>query len=251
MTKDRIPSWQLMLFASPAIPLAALGLPITVYLPQFYGEQMGLGLATVGTVFMIARLWDVVTDPMMGVISDKFPSRWGKRRHWIAMSVPIILICTLMVFMPPEGVSALYLFFWMFVLYIGYTMLSINLLAWGAELHEDYDQRSRIMAFYQGAAILGVPIVLMFPVLIESMGGINMAANRIAAMGWFILLLLPIAVGLAVWKVPETPSRRHHRDLKFKEAVKPLLTNHPLQRVIAADLLSGFSGGRAWVNVSL
>jgi len=243
MAQDRIPTWQLMLFASPAIPLAALGLPITVYLPQFYGEQMGLGLATVGTVFMIARLWDVVTDPMMGIISDKFPTRWGKRRHWIALSLPIVVLCAVMVFMPSGGVSSMYLFGWMFVLYIGYTMLNINLLAWGAELHEDYDQRSRIMGFYQGAAIFGVPIVLLIPVFIESMGGPNVEADRIAAMGWFIVILLPIAAGFAIWKVPEFPQRAHHKELTFKEAVKPLLSNHTLQRVILADFLSGFSGG--------
>lgn len=242
MAQDKIPTWQLILFASPAVPMAAMGLPITVYLPQFYAEQMGLGLATVGTVFMIARLWDVITDPMMGIISDKFPSRWGKRRHWIALSLPIILFSAVMIFMPTAPVSGLYLFGWMFILYIGYTMLQLNHLAWGAELHEDYDQRSRIMGFLQGFAIFGVPVVLLIPVFIESVGGTDAAADRIAAMGWFILILLPIAIGLAVWKVPEFPSHAHDEDLSLKDAVKPLLRNNPLQRVIAADFLSGFSG---------
>ncbi|MDE5081806.1 MAG: MFS transporter, partial [Trichodesmium sp. St18_bin1] len=56
-------------FVSPGIPLSALGLPLIVYLPPFYAEEMGLGLSLVGTVFMITRFWDVLTDPVLGVLS--------------------------------------------------------------------------------------------------------------------------------------------------------------------------------------
>ncbi len=242
MAQDRIPTWQLIVFAGPAVPMAAMGLPISVYLPQFYAEQMGLGLAAVGTVFMIARLWDVITDPMMGVISDKFPSRWGRRRHWIVGSVPIVLVSGVMLYMPNAPSSSLYLFGWMFILYIGYTMAQLNHLAWGAELHEDYDQRSRIMGFLQGAAIFGVPVVLLIPVLIEQFGTDDVAADRVAAMGWFLIVLLPITVAAGVWKVPEIKALSVKQELPLRDAIRPLLTNRPLQRVIASDFLSGFSG---------
>ena len=242
MAQDRLPTWKLALFAGPAVPMAAMGLPISVYLPQFYAEQMGLGLATVGTVFMIARLWDVVTDPMMGVISDRFPSRWGRRRHWIVGSVPIILLSAVMVYMPSAPSSGLYLFGWMFILYIGFTMAQLNHLAWGAELHEDYDERSRIMGFVQGAAIFGVPVVLLIPVMIEQFGTGDVAAERVAAMGWFVVILLPITIGLAAWKIPEISALSKKQELPFRDAVRPLLYNRPLQRVIASDFLTGFSG---------
>lgn len=91
MNEGRLSNWRLLLYAGPAVPIAALGVPISVFLPQFYAGEMGLGLATVGTIFLICRLWDVVTDPVMGFLSDKYPSRWGRRRHWIALSVPILI----------------------------------------------------------------------------------------------------------------------------------------------------------------
>ena len=72
-------------FVSPAIPLSALGLPLLVYLPPFYAEEMGLGLSLVGTVFMITRFWDVFTDPVLGIISDKVTTPLGRRRHWIIL----------------------------------------------------------------------------------------------------------------------------------------------------------------------
>lgn len=67
---------RLMDFSAPAAPIAALGLPITVYLPPFY-ESLGLGLGLVGAIFILSRFWDVFTDPVLGIISDRYPSRWG------------------------------------------------------------------------------------------------------------------------------------------------------------------------------
>ena len=114
-------------YSGITIPMAAMGMPIAVYLPRFYSEGMGLSLLTVGTVFFIARIWDVVTDPIMGIMIDKFDSRWGRRKHWVALSIPLLLLAVWMVFMPdPEDVSGFYLMFWLVVLYVGYTMLAIS-----------------------------------------------------------------------------------------------------------------------------
>ena len=63
-------------YAAIAMPMAAMGMPIAVYLPRFYAEVVGLSLATVGMIFTAARLFDVVTDPLMGVAIDRFHSRW-------------------------------------------------------------------------------------------------------------------------------------------------------------------------------
>ena len=52
-------------YAGLAVPLAALGLPLVVYLPPFYACPVGLGVCTVGIIFMIARFWDIFTDPIM------------------------------------------------------------------------------------------------------------------------------------------------------------------------------------------
>lgn len=241
MSDKRLSSWRLAAFSGPAIPIAALGLPIGVYLPQFYAGPMGLGLATVGTIFMLARLWDVVTDPMMGVISDKFPSRWGRRRHWIVLSVPMLVVCAYMVFVPSAPVTAGYLLGWMFFLYIGWTMLTISHMAWAAELSGDYNERSRIQGFREAFQLLGVPLVLLIPAIIERMGAEDMETARVASMGWFIVLLLPVAVGLNILFVPERKATPQ-APISFAAALKPIFRNAPLRRLLVADFLSGFAG---------
>ena len=70
-------SWMLASYAAPAMPLAMVGLPMAVYLPAVYAdsEGFGLGLAFVGLVLVLARVFDGVTDPIVGFLSDL----WAKR----------------------------------------------------------------------------------------------------------------------------------------------------------------------------
>ncbi len=238
-----ISRWQMAAFALPGAPMAAMGLPIVVYLPPFYAGEMGLGLALVGWVFMITRFWDVFTDPVLGILSDRFQTRWGRRRHWIVISVPITMICVYLVFMPTPPVTGAYLLWWMVVLYIGWTLLTLSHLSWGAELTPDYNERSTVQAYREVAVLLGMIMVLTMPVAIESMvSKEDVAAMRVASMGWYVIILLPITVAIAVWFVPErrVPDPEH---AGWRETMSLLLRNQPLRRVLAADLLGGISGG--------
>ena len=82
---DRKPlsKWQLASYAAPATPLALAGLPIGVYLPVIYADSAGFGLslAVVATLITLSRLTDVVTDPLIGFLSDKWRTRWGRRKR--------------------------------------------------------------------------------------------------------------------------------------------------------------------------
>lgn len=234
--------WRIGAFALPAAPIAAMGLPIVVYLPPFYAGEMGLGLGLVGAIFMITRFWDVFTDPVLGVMSDRVKTRWGRRRHWIVISVPIMLVSIYMLFMPTAPVTGSYLLWWMVIAYIGWTLLTISHMSWGAELTPDYNERSTIQGFREVALIAGMIFVLLVPVFIEAMQPENVAAARVASMGWYVLILLPITVLIAVWAVPErkVPDPTH---VPWREAVRILVNNRPLLRVLVADLLGGISGG--------
>jgi Na+/melibiose symporter-like transporter len=237
VNQRRVTRLQIGAFGLPSIPISALGLPIVVYLPPFYSHDMGLSLSVVGTVFMLARFWDVFTDPVLGMVSDRFPSRWGRRRHWIVLSAPILIGSAYMLFMPSPPVTWMYLAGWMFILYIGWTLITISHMSWGAELSEDYDERSTIQGMREFLLIFGMFTVLALPAIIEQVSDAAAAGPaKIAAMGWFIIILLPITIGLAVWLTPEFPSKAHQQ-IPWKRAWAIIAKNRLLQRVLAADLL--------------
>ncbi len=242
MATGRISKWQLGAFALPAIPISALGLPIVVYLPPFYAEDMGLSLSVVGTVFMITRFWDVFTDPVLGMVSDRVHSRWGRRRHWIVIAAPILMFASWMLFMPTAPVTWAYLLFWMVILYIGWTLITISHMSWGAELSPDYNERSSIQGWREFALIFGMFTVLALPAIIEAAATDPGRAESVAAMGWFVIILLPITIGIAVLAVPEFESVKP-QNINWADAGRILMRNKLLQRVLVADLLVGVAPG--------
>ncbi len=233
----------LALFAAPAIPIAALGMPLLIYLPPYYSEDLGLGLSLVGTVFMITRIWDVVTDVMLGAVADRTRTRWGRRRPWIVGAVPILLVCVWRLFMPPADVGWVYLLVWLVLLYVGWTMLTISHMAWGAELSDDYHVRSRAQGWREGGLLFGMVFVLALPAWIEQQVG-GGGTTRAAAIGWFILALLPLTVALAVVGVGERPPRdTTTAPASMLSALKLAVTNRFMLRVLVADLCAGAATG--------
>ena len=68
--QDRVRLSWLFAYSLPGLPIAALGLPLAVHLPNFYAVEVGLGYTAVGFIFGAARFLDVFLDPVMGVVSD-------------------------------------------------------------------------------------------------------------------------------------------------------------------------------------
>ena len=240
---ERLSISSLMAYASPAIPIAAMGLPMVVYMPPFYAQDMGLGLTLVGIVFMLARIWDVVTDPVLGVVSDRFPTRWGRRRHWIVISAPIMILATVQVFMPnPEQVSASYLLVWMLVLYAAWTLIQVSHMAWGAELSPNYHERSRVQGTREITLLLGSILVLALPTIIEQFQPDKLGSARVSAMGWMVIILLPVTVFWAVSQVGEKKVTAVPH-VSWLDSFRVIKQNSPLRRLLLCDLLLGIGNG--------
>ncbi len=226
-------------YSGISLPMAAMGMPVAVYLPRFYSEGMGLSLVVVGTIFTIARISDVITDPIMGYAIDRFQTRWGRRKHWILLSLPILLMSVWMVFMPSkESVSAGYLLFWLVALYIGYTMLAIAHQSWGAELSQSYDDRSRLFGWREIFIIAGMTIVLAIPAALE-LNGYRDQQDKVASMGWFCLILFPLLAIPTLLAVPDSQSISFSR-LSLKKQFILIANNQLMWRLLAADFASGF-----------
>jgi len=85
------------------LPLAAATLPLYVHIPNYYAVDLGLGLAAVGGAMFLMRIWDVVTDPLIGILSDRIGGRYGRRRLWVGMGIPVAMLGGWMIFRPPLG----------------------------------------------------------------------------------------------------------------------------------------------------
>jgi len=83
MTDRRVGIGQIIAFGTVQLPLGAIGLPIAIYLAPLYGGELGLGLQLIGTALILARMSDFVVDPIIGVLTDRWRPRIGRRRVWL------------------------------------------------------------------------------------------------------------------------------------------------------------------------
>ena len=107
-------------FSLPALSMNMLITAVFVFLPPLYAEHRGLGAATVGLIFLSAKFVDMIAAPSWGLFMDSYRTRWGRRRPWLVLSAPVLMLAVSMLYNPPESVTALYLFAWLAILYIGW-----------------------------------------------------------------------------------------------------------------------------------
>lgn len=237
----RLPLPRLMLFAAPAIPAAAISFPIGAYLPPYYAQISGLDLAAIGLLFMGARLFDLAIDPAMGALSDATRSRWGRRKPWLAASVPVLLLGCWLMFFPAPGSGIVALGLALLVAYVGYTMLTITHYSWAADLANDYHERSRLQGAVVIASIAGLLSAMILPALAEGNGG-DAARARVEAVGWYALVLIIPCVIAALLATPNGKSDDIIEASPF-EAARRLLRRPAFNRLMLADFIQGVAGG--------
>ena len=243
MTEAPAASRVRLLYGLPGLALAMPTIPVFVFLPTLYAETVGLGLAAVGVALLAARLVDGITDPLVGWLSDRVATRWGRRKPWIALGGLLAAPALLMLFLPPEGAGVGYLLGWSILLYVGWTLVNVPYTAWGAELSGDYNERARLTGWREGLMIVGILVAGAMPVLATALGlgeGTGLVMIAVAA----IVLGTP-AITLLLWRVPEVPlaAGRPRPPASLWRQARDVLGNRPFLRLLAAWVLNGMAGG--------
>lgn len=225
-----------MIFAGPSMSLNSMLVPLLILLPPFYSIELGLDVAIVGTVFMVARIWDAVTDPAIGAISDRTQTRWGRRRPWLVAALPATLVATWFLLNPPVQAGYVWLGVWLFLFYVFWTMMFIPYQSWGAELATDFDERSRIAGYRDGASFLGYLLAMLLPLVVLQiiMGVTEPTYGQILGLvGIFFAVSLPITTLLCLRTIPEV-QRKPLQPVLWRHLLGILVGNRPFQRLTLA-----------------
>jgi Na+/melibiose symporter-like transporter len=222
------------------LPTSAAGMPIFIFILPFYADDMGLGLSLVGIIFFFGRLTDILTDPVMGVLIDKFPSKWGKHKHWIFLSAPIFMLSTYVIFLPTiEQPTGIYFFIGLFFLYSAFTLSSITQLSWSSFLAPNYDERTRLLTLRELMGLLGMFSVIAIPAFVE-ISDPSLEA-KVNAIGIFVLICIPLITLNSLKQVPDSIGDSSTKNLTnpFK-AFRSLFGNKMLNKIVCAAVLIAF-----------
>lgn len=219
------------------LPVSMSLFPVIVFLPKFYTSDMAVPLALAGTIMLAVRISDVVTDPFFGYITDRFPTPWGRRRFWIALATPIMMLAIYRLFLPPEGAGAWHMGVWMFVLSISTTMMLIPYYAWAAELSPDYNERSRITGVRSMMGVVGSLSAQLAPAVALLFFGIGGSSAVLEIVGITMLVIMPICIYFTVTRVPE-PTEYITAATPILDGLKLMVSNKPFLRLIIAFMVS-------------
>ncbi|MDA1074908.1 MAG: MFS transporter [Proteobacteria bacterium] len=139
----------------------------------YYNQILGLSGTLTAAAVTVGIISDAMTDPLMGSISDRFRSRWG-RRHPFMYAAPLpLVLCIYAIFNPPADLETTSLFIWFMVFTVGMrvcqTLFAVPHLALGAELSDDYNERSKVMSYnnvftYGGVIVMHIAVwFVVFP----------------------------------------------------------------------------------------
>ena len=232
--------FQRLSFTALNFPTSAAGMPMFIFILPFYADDLGLGLSIVGIIFFLGRFTDILTDPVMGVLIDKFPSKWGKHKLWIFLSAPVFMVATYLIFLPmTDQPTGLYFFGSLFLIYSAFTLSSITQLSWASFLAPDYDDRTKLLTLRELMALLGMFSVIAIPAFVE-INDPSLQA-KVNAIGIFILLVIPLITFNALKNVPDLVQSTSEETLTnpFKD-FKGLFKNKMLNKIVIAAVLIAF-----------
>ncbi|MGL5624998.1 melibiose:sodium transporter MelB, partial [Cetobacterium sp.] len=227
---------------------------VYIFLMYYFTDVLGLAPAFVGTLFLVARMWDAVNDPAMGMLVDNTRSKWGKFRPWIMIGTILNAITVVGMFTKPEAFAGKSLYIYISIMYIlwgmTYTIMDIPFWSMIPSLSSDKKEREEIAVVPRIFASLawlslgsfGLPLIAFLGKGNEGRG-FSLLSLGIAAV--FILTSI-----ITVMNVKEqVVSKKASEKINLKEAFRLILKNDQLVALIGTvlmfNLMAQISGGVA------
>ena len=201
----------LFAFGAPAVGAGYMYLLLALYVMKFSTDVLLIAPAIMGLIFSVSRIWDAISDPLVGYLSDRTTTSLGRRRTWILFSFVPIAIGFYAVFAPPVSLSGDALTWWMAASIIGFysamTIFFVPHMALGAELSNDYHERSRLFglrhAFYTVGSILSLgTMMLLLNEEFREGGDVRAMAEEYAL---YAIIAMSVLVLYAVVNLRERP----------------------------------------------
>ena len=217
---------------------------MSIAFPLFFTNVFGLTFADTAALMLLARLFDVVTDPLMGSIADRTQSRWGTYRPWLIFgAIPFGLIFALLFFTPELGMTGKRIWAYTFYLLMMavYTMVNVPYGSLLGVMTRDDNETNQFSAFRMvGAYAMGFITLLSFPYLQKLIGGSSQHQYAVlGAVFGLVAALMTLACGLL--------TRERHQPIRAEKfsfrQYADLLRNKPWVYMTLVAVCTNFFNG--------
>jgi GPH family glycoside/pentoside/hexuronide:cation symporter len=251
--KERVPVGQKAAFGAGHFILNILPGTLGVFIQFFLLTAWGVDPLWAGLLGGLPRIFDAITDPIMGFISDNTKSRWGRRRPYIFLGAIISGILFFLMWQLDDNASESYIIWHVMVLQIlflvGNTMFATPLVGLGYEMTPDYNERTRLMAFANTMGQIAWMIVPWLYVIIPDSNTFNTQTEGVRTMA-FIVGLMCIVFGILpalFCKGIDSSEMENRQKINFKTlsanlkelfiSIKQVAKNKPFMKLCGATFL--------------
>ncbi len=240
-----VPLGRKIAYAAPAFALAVIGIPVYVYIPKFYTDVVGIHVTVLGYILFSVRLFDAVTDPAIGYLSDHTVSRFGRRRPYIAAGSFFVAAAMFLLFNPPHAdpsVETLWFGVLIYALFLFWTIVTVPYESLGPEITFDYHERTTLFGLRDGFLIAGTLAAASAPALTQWLLGLpDGPAGERAKFFWVSVLYAPLLIGTAWWCViviKERETKPKTGVLRPVSGIRQVMRNRPFMILLTAYTIS-------------
>ena len=192
-------------YTAPAFTLAVVGIPVYVYVPKFYTDVVGVHIGMLGFLLLAVRIFDALTDPMLGYVSDSTRTPLGRRRPYIALGSLALAASLYLLFNPPQA-SPTFETWWfgicIFSLFLFWTTVTVPYEALGPELTFDYHERTGLFGLRDGAMLAGTLVAASSPLIVSQALNLSQdAEGERLKFFWIAAIYGPLLVMCCFWCV--------------------------------------------------
>lgn len=220
------------------------------FLPFFYSNVFGLSLADAGVLMLVTRIWDAVSDPMMGIIADRTKTRWGKYRPYLLFFALPFAVCGILLFTTPENGKVVWAYVTYLLMMTVYTGINVPYGSLLNVMTADSDEKSVLssyrMFFAYGGSFIALfawePLCNMFDktrIATEGTGGLEAISTNPAA--WQNAMIVIASCCLVLFLLSFLLTKEHVKSestVSVGQDLKLLLKNKPWWILIGAALAS-------------
>ncbi len=234
-------------YALPAFALAVVGIPIYVYIPKFYSDVVGVHIGLLGAIILIIRIFDAVSDPVTGAISDRTQTRFGRRRPFVGIGSLLLAVSLFFLFNPLDGsrdFETIWFAVWFFLVFLFWTVVTVPYEALGPELTNDYRERISLFGIRDGALIAGTLLAASSPAIVTGIFGLGAdATGEKAKFFWISVLYIPMVVTFSWWcvlKIKELPRHPVTEKQNVITSIRQVGNNRPFLVLLASYTIAAF-----------
>ena len=242
VTTEKVPLITKFAFGAGDVGPAVATAIMSFFLLFFLTDVARLDPAVAGVILLLTKIWDAVNDPIVGMLSDRIKTRWGRRRPWFLFgAIPFGLTFFLLFLVPQVSNNGKFWYYLVVSLLLdtAFTVVNVPYTALTPELTRDYDERTSLNSFRFAFSIgSGLIAAVVHPLIVSAMQptlGIQ-GAYAMSAGVWAVVATLPFF--FAFWGTYERHQPDEEEDLPFREALKITFANRAFRYVTGIYLLS-------------